>query len=136
MSLKIYANVPLYFRTGVGSSGSRQELFYAEIDETMKVSEGGGVDSEKIEKVSSTFTIIPFNDQKTNFPLVLTSRMLVHEDISYKVAEECSYKFFETNNYSIKTFVWKFRTQLVPCSVYCSEAGTVLLFQPFLCFLE
>lgn len=40
-----------YFRTGVGSSGAQQELFYAEIDEAMKVSEGGGIDSEKIEKV-------------------------------------------------------------------------------------
>lgn len=27
-------------------------LYYAEIDETMKVGEGGGVDNEKIEKVS------------------------------------------------------------------------------------
>uniref|UniRef100_A0A915PM68 Uridine diphosphate glucose pyrophosphatase NUDT14 n=1 Tax=Setaria digitata TaxID=48799 RepID=A0A915PM68_9BILA len=42
------------FVTGVGSSGARQELFYAEIDETMKVSEGGGVDSEKIDKVFMT----------------------------------------------------------------------------------
>ncbi|VDM97446.1 unnamed protein product, partial [Onchocerca ochengi] len=38
------------FVTGVGTSGALQELFYAEIDETMKVSEGGGVDSEKINK--------------------------------------------------------------------------------------
>ncbi|CAG9540941.1 unnamed protein product [Cercopithifilaria johnstoni] len=42
------------FVTGVGSSGSRQELFYAEIDETMKVSEGGGIDSEKIDKIFMT----------------------------------------------------------------------------------
>uniref|UniRef100_A0A0R3RUD7 Uridine diphosphate glucose pyrophosphatase NUDT14 n=1 Tax=Elaeophora elaphi TaxID=1147741 RepID=A0A0R3RUD7_9BILA len=42
------------FVTGVGSSGSRQELFYAEIDEIMKVSEGGGVDSEKIDKIFMT----------------------------------------------------------------------------------
>lgn len=49
--MKICASVSLCFRTGVGSSGSRQELFYAEIDETMKVSEGGGVDCEKIDKV-------------------------------------------------------------------------------------
>ncbi|VDN07027.1 unnamed protein product [Thelazia callipaeda] len=40
--------------TGVGSSGASQELFYAEIDETMKISEGGGVESEKIEKVFMT----------------------------------------------------------------------------------
>ncbi|KAL3985673.1 NUDIX domain family protein [Acanthocheilonema viteae] len=42
------------FVTAVGSSGSRQEVFYAEIDETMKVSEGGGVDSEKIDKIFMT----------------------------------------------------------------------------------
>ncbi|EJW86549.1 hypothetical protein WUBG_02537 [Wuchereria bancrofti] len=44
------------FVTGVGSSGAQQELFYAEIDETMKVSEGGGVDSEKIEKIFMTIS--------------------------------------------------------------------------------
>ncbi|VDO71664.1 unnamed protein product [Onchocerca flexuosa] len=42
------------FVTGVGSSGALQELFYAEIDEMMKVSEGGGVDSEKINKIFMT----------------------------------------------------------------------------------
>ncbi|VDM95934.1 unnamed protein product, partial [Onchocerca ochengi] len=42
------------FVTGVGTSGALQELFYAEIDETMKVSEGGGVDSEKINKIFMT----------------------------------------------------------------------------------
>ncbi|KAM3716817.1 Uridine diphosphate glucose pyrophosphatase NUDT14 [Dirofilaria immitis] len=44
------------FVTGVGSSGARQELFYAEIDETMKVSEGGGVDSEKIDMIFMTIS--------------------------------------------------------------------------------
>ncbi|VDN19611.1 unnamed protein product [Gongylonema pulchrum] len=38
-------------QTGIGSSGASQEIFYAEIDETMKVSEGGGVDAEKIDKI-------------------------------------------------------------------------------------
>ena len=37
------------FYTSVGFAGSRQTLYYAEIDESMKVSEGGGVDAEEIE---------------------------------------------------------------------------------------
>jgi len=37
------------FYTSVGFAGSRQTLYYAEVDERMKVSEGGGVDAEEIE---------------------------------------------------------------------------------------
>ena len=37
------------FYTSVGFAGSRQTLYYAEVDESMKVSEGGGVDGEEIE---------------------------------------------------------------------------------------
>lgn len=37
--------------TGIGVSGAVQMLYYAEIDESMKISDGGGVDNEKIEKV-------------------------------------------------------------------------------------
>lgn len=37
------------FYTSVGFAGSRQTLYYAEVDEDMKVSEGGGVDAEEIE---------------------------------------------------------------------------------------
>jgi len=40
------------FYTSVGFAGSRQTLYYAEVDESMKVSEGGGVDGELIEVVS------------------------------------------------------------------------------------
>lgn len=41
------------FRTGVGISGSSQHLFYAEVDESMKETEGGGLinEGEIIEKV-------------------------------------------------------------------------------------
>lgn len=39
------------FHTSVGFAGSRQMLYYAEVDESMKVSEGGGVDDEQIEVV-------------------------------------------------------------------------------------
>lgn len=49
-------NVPLEkiekvtsFYTSVGFAGSRQTLYYAQVDENMKVSEGGGVDAEEIE---------------------------------------------------------------------------------------
>jgi len=39
------------FHTSVGFAGSRQTLYYAQVDEKMKVSEGGGVDAELIEVI-------------------------------------------------------------------------------------
>ncbi|MCF6205492.1 MAG: NUDIX domain-containing protein [Sulfurovum sp.] len=37
------------FHTSVGFAGSRQTLYYAEVDEKMRVSDGGGIDGELIE---------------------------------------------------------------------------------------
>ncbi len=39
------------FHTSVGFAGSKQMLYYAEVDESMKVSNGGGVDGELIEVI-------------------------------------------------------------------------------------
>ena len=39
------------FHTSVGFAGSKQTLYFAEVDESMKVSEGGGIDHEQIEVV-------------------------------------------------------------------------------------
>ena len=39
------------FHTSVGFAGSKQTLYYAEVDESMKVSDGGGVDDEQIEVI-------------------------------------------------------------------------------------
>ena len=39
------------FFTAVGFAGGEQTLFFAEVDETMHTSEGGGVDDEQIEVV-------------------------------------------------------------------------------------
>jgi len=39
------------FHTSVGFAGSKQMLYYVEVDEAMKVSEGGGVDDEQIEVI-------------------------------------------------------------------------------------
>jgi len=39
------------FHTSVGFAGSKQTLYFALVDESMKVSEGGGVDHEQIEVV-------------------------------------------------------------------------------------
>ena len=39
------------FHTSVGFAGSKQMLYFAEVDESMKVSEGGGVDMEQIEVI-------------------------------------------------------------------------------------
>jgi len=39
------------FHTSVGFAGSKQTLYFVEVTEHMKVSEGGGVDHEEIEVV-------------------------------------------------------------------------------------
>ncbi|MDM5271414.1 NUDIX domain-containing protein [Sulfurovum sp. zt1-1] len=39
------------FHTSVGFAGSKQMLYYTEVDESVKVSEGGGVDDEQIEVI-------------------------------------------------------------------------------------
>ena len=39
------------FHTSVGFAGSKQVVYYAQVDEGMKVSEGGGIDHEEIEVV-------------------------------------------------------------------------------------
>jgi UDP-sugar diphosphatase len=39
------------FYTSVGFAGSKQTLYYAEVNENMRVSEGGGVDGELIEVI-------------------------------------------------------------------------------------
>ena len=39
------------FHTSVGFAGSKQTLYFVEVDKSMKVSEGGGVDHEDIEVV-------------------------------------------------------------------------------------
>jgi len=47
------------FHTSVGFAGSKQMLYYVEVDESMKVSEGGGVDDEQIEVI-----ILPLSNAK------------------------------------------------------------------------
>lgn len=39
------------FYTSVGFAGSKQTLYYAMIDDTMKINDGGGIDDEQIEVV-------------------------------------------------------------------------------------
>ena len=39
------------FYTAVGFAGGRQTLYYAVLDDSMKVSEGGGIDNEDIEVI-------------------------------------------------------------------------------------
>lgn len=50
VSLDAIERVTLFY-TSVGFAGSKQTLYYAEVDESMKVSEGGGVEGEEIEVV-------------------------------------------------------------------------------------
>ena len=46
--------------SAVGTSGSEQIIYYAEVDESMRVNEGGGIDDEQIEVVE-----VPLKDAKT-----------------------------------------------------------------------
>jgi len=39
------------FHTSVGFAGSKQMMYFAKVDESMKVSDGGGVDDEQIEVI-------------------------------------------------------------------------------------
>lgn len=39
------------FHTSVGYAGSKQILYYAEVDESMRIHDGGGVDTEAIEVI-------------------------------------------------------------------------------------
>jgi len=39
------------FHTSVGFAGAKQTLYYAEVDESMQISEGGGIDDEQIEVI-------------------------------------------------------------------------------------
>lgn len=47
------------FHTSVGFAGSKQTLYFVEVDESMKVSEGGGIDDEQIEVIT-----LPLSDAK------------------------------------------------------------------------
>ena len=48
------------FHTSVGFAGSKQTLYYVEVDESMKVSDGGGIDDEQIEVI-----YLPISEAKT-----------------------------------------------------------------------
>jgi len=48
------------FHTSVGFAGSEQVLYYVKVDESMKVSEGGGIDDEQIEVI-----YLPLAEAKT-----------------------------------------------------------------------
>ena len=48
------------FHTSVGFAGSKQMMYYAEVNDSMKVSEGGGVDDEQIEVI-----YLPVSEAKT-----------------------------------------------------------------------
>ncbi len=47
------------FHTSVGFAGSKQVLYYVEVDDTMKIHDGGGIDHEQIEVI-----YLPVDDAK------------------------------------------------------------------------
>ncbi len=59
------------FHTSVGFAGSRQTLYYAEVDEKMHVGDGGGIDAELIEVVEvpvAEMESLLFNEQIAKTP--------------------------------------------------------------------
>lgn len=48
------ASCDLYFRSGVGTNGSMQTLYYCEVTDSDKETTGGGVDDEIIDVVELT----------------------------------------------------------------------------------
>jgi len=59
------------FHTSVGFAGSRQTLYYAEVNDKMKVSDGGGVDGEQIEVIElpvSELEAFIFNEKIAKTP--------------------------------------------------------------------
>jgi len=59
------------FHTSVGFAGSKQTLYYAEVNEKMKISEGGGIDGEQIEVVElpvSELEAFIFNEKIAKTP--------------------------------------------------------------------
>ncbi len=55
---KLIQKVTSYY-TSVGFSGAKQTMFYAEIDESMRIGEGGGIEDEEIEPL-----FLPLEDAK------------------------------------------------------------------------
>ncbi len=59
------------FHTSVGFAGSKQAMYYAEVDESMRVSEGGGIDTELIEVIElpvSEADMFIYNEQIAKTP--------------------------------------------------------------------
>ena len=66
------------FYTAVGFAGSNQTLFYTEVDESMKRSEGGGIEHEEIEVVELTIKearAFIFDETKAKTPGVMFAFM-------------------------------------------------------------
>jgi len=62
------------FYTAVSFAGSKQTLYYAEVNDKMKVNDGGGVGTEMIEIVTIPFSQIPeftFDESKPKTPGLL-----------------------------------------------------------------
>lgn len=66
------------FYTSVGNAGSKQTMFYCEVDESQKVTQGGGVGLEDIEivelPVDEVFDFM-FNEEKVKTPGIMFAFM-------------------------------------------------------------
>lgn len=66
------------FYTAVGFAGSSQTLYYAEVDESMKVGEGGGVEHEAIEVIELSIhdaEAFIYDEKKAKTPGIMFSLM-------------------------------------------------------------
>lgn len=57
------------YTSGVGALGSKQNMYYCEIDDSMKVGTGGGVDDELIDVIEMT---IPQVKEYIKTPFILS----------------------------------------------------------------
>lgn len=75
------------FHTNVGVSGSLQSLFFAKINHSMKVNEGGGINDEEIESIFlpiSEYENFIFDENKTKTPGLMFSFFWFMKNKKYK----------------------------------------------------
>jgi len=80
------------FYTSVGFAGSKQTLYYVEVDEAMKISEGGGIEGELIEVVKlpvDKAEAFMFNETIAKTPGLMFAFMWWKQRERLSVSESC-----------------------------------------------
>jgi len=75
------------FQTNIGMSGAKQTLFYAEVDDSMKVSDGGGIEDEVIEVIEMPLVKVKtfmYDEMYPKTPAMLLAFYWFFENKSYQ----------------------------------------------------